>query len=116
MNPSKSAQNVWTTEGGQDFLQLRSSNGSFLAWIDSTGTGQGALSGGLSTQNFQNGEIVSFVGTAGTLLYVPNGIFFQLFKNGQLILNSGDYTLAGANITLIVSAQLSDQFAAFYTH
>ncbi len=41
--PTKTAQNVWTTEGGQDFLQLSAPGNDVLSWIDSTGAPQGSL-------------------------------------------------------------------------
>jgi hypothetical protein len=65
--PTKASQNVWKTEGGQDFIQFVSQTGTVESWIDSTGTGQGNLAGGGITGTIAAGQIAvgSGVNTIG---------------------------------------------------
>ena len=43
--PTKTAQNVWITPGGEDFIQFISAGGTVDSWIDSQGYGRGNLGG-----------------------------------------------------------------------
>ena len=43
--PTKTAQNVWITPGGEDFIQFISAGGTVDSWIDSQGYGRGNLAG-----------------------------------------------------------------------
>lgn len=64
-------------------------------------------------------EVVTASGTTfGPLQHTPNGQYFQLFKNGQLLTSLGsspDYTLSGASGTLTQAATAGDLFIAVYT-
>lgn len=44
--PTKTTQNSWKSQSGEDYLQLVSATGTIQSWIDSTGTPQGNLAGG----------------------------------------------------------------------
>jgi hypothetical protein len=75
--------------------------------------------GGTSTVNISaevpdpTVEIVAFTGTAGTLAHVPTKIL-GLFKNGQRLAVTTDYSVSGAAVTLVVAAVGSDGFIAVY--
>lgn len=72
----------------QDYLQVtRQSDGTILGWIDEGGVRRGSLAlvgfGFGTITSF--GEIVNFTNTIGSVDNIPNGDFFQLYKNGVLL-------------------------------
>jgi hypothetical protein len=75
--------------------------------------------GGSSTVNvsaevpYPTRETVTFTGTAGTLANTPV-LIIVAFKNGQEIELTTDFTIAGANITLVVAAVSTDKFIFVY--
>lgn len=103
--------------GSQDFLQLiRESDGTILGWIDENGIPKGSLasSGGADWANEEN---VTFSGFTGNIAFPPNGQFFMLVKNGQILFNGIGYTMVGQTITLLgfPADPSNDDFRAWYT-
>jgi len=92
--PNIAAMSKWVNNffpgaptGSQDFLQIaRQSDGTIFGWIDENGFPKGSL---LLTGGFGPvtplGEIVDFSNITGVLGNIPNGNYFQLFKNGALL-------------------------------
>lgn len=77
---TKTAQQVWVTPAGQDFLQLMVEGGGVVGWIDSTGTGQGNLasSGGGSSAfssltGGTNTAAAMVIGTGASLNFSGSG-------------------------------------------
>jgi hypothetical protein len=121
--PTKQCQQTWVTEGGQDYLQLGSSSGGPVAWIDSTGTGQGALAGGGgSSPNFADAEtpsgLINSSNVTYTLAHTPNPAgSLQLYHNGLMNTAGGaDYTLSGSTITYGSAPSTGDSLVAFYRY
>lgn len=126
--PTTGSKLVWTSQpevGGAgidttDILHILGPTGAVTAWIDYTGAGGGNLaSGGSSLGTFSSAELVSASGTTfGPLAHAPNGNFFQLSKNGQLLQPGAgnDFVLSGSSGTLDVAAQSEDVYLAWYTH
>lgn len=69
-----------------------------------------------SSPTFVDNEVVSFSGTSGTLAGSPVSGSQHLFKNGirQTPGEDNDYTISGADITLLVAAVSGDQFICDY--
>ena len=70
--PTRTAQNVWTTENQKDYLQLISgeAGGAILSWIDYTGTPQGNLASG-------GGAVSSVFGRTGAVVAANNDYSFS---------------------------------------
>jgi hypothetical protein len=87
--PSKQTQVSLTTEGDQDFLQLRPQGGGPVAWIDSKGAPQGTLAGtdapgGADTAiQFSDGGIFGGQATDGSGAPAPQGMSWDK-TTGQL--------------------------------
>jgi hypothetical protein len=122
--PTKQCQQSWVTEGGQDYLQLITSNSATpMGWIDSTGTGQGNLaSGGGSSPNFSDAEtpagLINSSNTTYTLAHAPNpAACLQLYHNGLMNIAGGvDYTLSGSTITYGSAPSTGDYLVAYYRY
>jgi hypothetical protein len=71
-NPTKTAQQVWTTPAGQDYLQLIVEGAGIQSWIDSNGDGQGGLAG--SEINGLTGAVTIAAGSNVTITTNGNTI------------------------------------------
>jgi hypothetical protein len=109
--PTLTAQNTWTTNPGEDFLQLQGQGGGTVGWIDSTGAGQGALASVPPiifklTQNFTSAQILNLVGNPVNILPAPGvGFMYQIFNSLLLYkFNTTAYSNTGGAIQVAVSA------------
>lgn len=78
-------------------------------------TGALLVSGGGSSGTQVLNEVVAGSGTSWTLANTPNSAGVALYANGQRLTPTVDYTLAGANITTILSWS-AGTILADYTH
>lgn len=84
-SPTKTTQNNWQSNNGEDFLQLRSGAGLILSGIDSTGTGYGNLAGGGSggsvltaVVQISSAQLKNLIAAPVTLIPAPGaGIFIN---------------------------------------
>lgn len=97
-SPTTRANNVWEANGGDDFLQLKTQQGSDLGGIDSTGTGYGSLLGGgvVTTVRFTTGPDKLVPGDTFQILAAPGAGFYWLLQNltAMYMLGSLPYTNA----------------------
>ena len=119
-NPNPKAYLRWdNSDIAADFLQISNPSnqgGSVLGWIDENGELQGSLAvGGFGTV-FSSSEVINVTGNTGALANTPTGTFLMLTKNGQVLINGVDYTIAGNVITYTISALGSDIFGAWYSY
>lgn len=115
MNPQESGKPVRIKDEG---VLLTGAVGT----IDFVGAGvTGTILGTEVTENIPGGtgaayaydEVLSGTGAAFTLAHTPNPAGSLLLqKNGQILTLTTDYSLVGANITLVVSKSADDSLIA----
>jgi hypothetical protein len=89
--PSKTAQQVWVSPAGQDFIQLMAEGGGVLGWIDSNGDGQGGLAG--AAINGLTGAINIVPGSNVTITTTGNTI--SISAGGAGAVNFADEEVPG---------------------
>jgi hypothetical protein len=112
-----------------DFAWYEDTQGNIVSWIDNTGTGQGNLaSGGGGGPQFADAEtpsgVINGTNTVFNLQFIPNPVAsLQFTKNGQILLNTIDYTILNNVVTLMIAPQppsgdqpLGDILAAWYRY
>ena len=72
--------------------------------------------GGISVQNFADGEILTPLGTSFTLINPPISGSVHLFRNGIRQASPGDYTIAGKVITFVKPPLVTDLLIADYRY
>lgn len=123
-NPTKVAQNVWTTEAHRDFLQLIEENsGRIFSWIDYQGflqgnflNGAGGSIGGVINivSNYtatvaNNGSLVAFNSPTLTTLSLPASppnkwtLFFVNIGSGPAVISPNGNLINGLNSTFTFS-------------
>ena len=89
-----------------------------LAWIDSSGAGQGNLAGGGGgTGNFSDAEVPAGAtpGTSFTLAHTPQpAASLILVWNGVTLTPVIDFTLVGNALTMVQTVNSGDSFVCWY--
>ena len=120
-NPNVRSRKQIVVDPVTDALQIFNSEGQVIAWIDSTGTGQGNLSGSLSAINNQtasyqlvssdaNSYVRMNVGSANTVTVPPDATIS--FVTGTVVtvrqIGAGQTTItAGSGVTITSPSTLS---------